>query len=141
MADHPRRQAHARLGIGAAGELLYLTALLLSVLWAVVLLFVVYPSQPLDTGYADDDVPVVSPDGSLTTVKRGQVEEALRSRGYMAPSAEQLRYWAERRAETIQAVRRDKQTWFLAGAIFPAAALLLFRAWWLWGRRGREDRS
>jgi hypothetical protein len=126
---------HPTVSIGAAGELLYLSAMLLAVLWAVVLLFVVYPSQPLDTGYTDEDVPVVSPEGNLVTVKKDKVAQVLGTRGFMAPSGEQLRLWSDRRAATVEAVRRDKQVWFLLGAVFPGAALLLLRAWWFWLRK------
>jgi len=122
--------------IGPAGNLLYVSATMLASLWAVVLLFVVYPRQPLDTGYADDDVPVVSPEGNVVTVKHWQVEEAIRAQGYMAPSDEQVRLFAERRAETIRDVKRDKLIWFMVAAAFPGAGLLVLRLWFLWKGRG-----
>jgi hypothetical protein len=121
--------------IGRAGNLLYVSATLLASAWAMVLLFVVYPRQPVDAGYTDDDAPVVSPEGNVTTVKRWQVEEAVKSHGYLSPSEEQVRLFDEQRAQTLRDVRRDKLIWFLVAAAFPGAGLLLLRVWFLWKSR------
>jgi len=118
-----------------AGSLLYLSATLLSTLWAVVVLFVVYPRQPIDAGYTDDDAPVVSPEGNVVTVKRWQVEEAVKSGGYLAPSDEQVRLFQEQRQKTTRNVKRDKLFWFLAAAVFPGVGLVVLRGWFLWWRR------
>lgn len=111
----------------STGDALFLSATLLSTLWAVVLLFVVYPQAPVDAGYADDDVPVMSLEGNVVTVKRAGLEEALASRRYVPASAEQVAYFEERRAATLAGVKRDKLFWYLAAAASPALALLLFR--------------
>jgi hypothetical protein len=120
--------------LGRIGELLYLSAMQLSVLWALLLLFVIYPRQELDAGASDDDVPVVSLEGNVTTVKKGEVAEALRSGRVLAPSADQVRYFTERRAAALESARQAKLFWFLGAALLPGLALLLFRAWWQWGR-------
>ena len=137
-AAHPARSPPpepAAPRIGRAGNLLYVSASLLASAWAMVLLFVVYPRQPIDAGYTDDDVPVVSPEGNVTAVKRWQVEEAVKSRGYLSPSEEQVRLFDEQRAKTTRDVRRDKLIWFMVAAAFPGAGLLLLRVWFLWKSR------
>lgn len=123
-----------RMGV-ATGDLLYLSATLLAALWAAVLLFVVYPSDPVDPGYAPDDVPVMSLQGNVVTVKRARLAEALESGRYLPASREQVDYFEARRAATLEAVERDKLFWYAAAAAFPGAALLLFRAWYRSQRR------
>ena len=118
------------------GDLLYLSATLLATLWALVLLFVVYPRQPIDAGYTAEDVPVVSPEGNVVAVKRWQRDEAVKSLGYLAPSDDQERLFYDLRATTEGQVKRDKLFWFLAAAAFPGVGLLLLRGWLLWSRRG-----
>jgi hypothetical protein len=132
---HPPASRPALSRLGTAGELLYLSAMLLAVLWAAVLLFVVYPSPRPAVEPADEEVPVVSPEGTLVTVKQGKVGEALRSGRFLPPSEEQRRLFTQRRAELAEDARRERQLWYLAGALFPGLALLLLRAWWLWWRR------
>lgn len=119
-----------------AGDALYLSAMLLSTLWAAVLLFVVYPQSPVDAGYAADDVPVMSVQGNVVTVKRAALEEALASGRYLAPSREQVEYFEASRAATLRDVKRDKLFWFLAAAAFPGLGLLLLRVWYRAQRRG-----
>jgi hypothetical protein len=128
----PRRTPRPALPVGT---LLYLSATLLSTLWAMVVLFVVYPRQPIDAGYTDDDAPVVSPEGNVVTVKQWRVEEAIKSGGYLAPSDEQVRLFEEQRQKTTRDVKRDKLFWFLAAAAFPGVGLVLLRGWFLWWRR------
>ena len=110
--------------------------MLLATLWAVVLLFVVYPQSPVDDGYDHDDVPVMSLEGNVVTVKRAQLEEALASNRYVAASREQVDYFMERRAATQDNLKQDKLFWFLATAGAPGIGLLLFRLWWQARRRG-----
>ncbi len=124
-----------RMGI-ATGDLLYLSATLLAGLWAAVLLFVVYPRDPVDAGYAPDDVPVMSLQGNVVTVKRAALQEALESGRYLPASREQVDYFEAQRAATLAAVRRDKLFWYAAAAAFPGAGLLLFRVWY---RARRKD--
>jgi hypothetical protein len=132
---HPPARRPALPRLGTAGELLYLSAMLLAVLWAAVLLFVVYPSPRPAAAPADEEVPVVSPEGALVTVPRARLAEALRSGRFLPPSEEQSRLFAQRRAELAEDARRARQLWYLAAALFPGLALLLLRAWWLWWRR------
>ena len=120
----PRRPALS------AGDALYLSATFLSTIWALVLLFVVYPQSPVDAGYADDDVPVMSLQGSVVTVKRAALAEALASHQYLQASREQVEYFEERRNATVRDVKRDKLFWFVAAAAFPGLGLLLFRIWY-----------
>lgn len=122
-----RPPAPPRLGLR---DLLWVSASLLSVLWAAVLLLVVYPRSPVDAGYTDDDVPVMSLQGNVVTVKRWELEAALKSGRYLEASDEQRRYFEERRATTQRDVERDKLFWFLASAAAPGLGLLLFRRWW-----------
>ena len=123
-----------RMGI-ATGDLLYLSATFLSVLWAAVLLFAVYPNDPVDAGYAPDDVPVMSLQGNVVTVKQARLEEALASGRYVRASPEQVDYFEARRAATVKAVKRDKLFWYAAAAAFPGVALFLFRLWYRTQRR------
>ncbi len=132
---HATPEAGPRRGL-AAGDALYLSAMLLATLWAVVLLFVVYPQSPVDDGYDHDDVPVMSLEGNVVTVKRAQLEEALASNRYVAASREQVDYFMERRAATQDNLKQDKLFWFLATAGAPGIGLLLFRLWWQTRRRG-----
>lgn len=120
----------------ATSELLYLSAVLLSTLWAAVLLFVVYPASPVDAGYDPDDVPVMSLQGNVVTVKRGDLEEALASGRYLRASKEQVDYFEAQRAATLKAVRRDKLFWYAAAAAFPGVALFLFHSWYRTQRKG-----
>jgi hypothetical protein len=138
MSERPHPPPHPppghRSGV-ATGELLYLSAVLLSTLWAAVLLFTVYPQSPVDAGYADDDVPVMSLQGNVVTVKRAELEEALASRRYVPASPEQVDYFEARRAATVKAVKRDKLFWYVAAAAFPGVALFLLRVWYRAQRR------
>jgi hypothetical protein len=144
MRDHqdpphpaPPHQAPPRHRTGVAtGELLFLSATLLSTLWAAVLLFVVYPQSPVDAGFSDDDVPVMSLQGNVVTVKRAEREEALASHRYLPPSREQVDWFEAQRAATLTAVKRDKLFWFVAAAAFPGVGLFLFRLWYRSQRRG-----
>jgi hypothetical protein len=131
--DPPHPPRH-RPGV-ATGDLLYLSAVLLSTLWAAVLLFVVYPQSPVSTGFDDDDVPVMSLQGNVVTVKRAALEEALASGRYLEASREQVDYFEAQRAATLAAVKRDKLFWFAAAAAFPGAGLLLLRVWFRLQRR------
>jgi len=131
---HPPHPPVHRAGI-ATGELLYLSAVLLSTLWAAVLLFVVYPASPVNAGYDDDDVPVMSLQGNVVTVKRGAAEEAIAAGRYLRASQEQVDYFNARRAATLKAVKRDKLFWYAAAAAFPGVALFLFRVWYRTQRR------
>ncbi len=127
MPGRPRPPPH-RAAL-STGDALFLSAALLSALWAGVLLFVVYPQSPVDAGYAADDVPVVSLQGNVVTVKRAGYEEAIASHRYLAPSREQVDYFEANRAATLSAVKRDKLFWYLAAAALPGFGLLLFRLW------------
>lgn len=120
-----------------AGDLLYASAMLLSTLWAVVLLFVVYPQEPADAAAAAgaEDVPVMSLQGHVVTVKRAALKEALDSGRYLPASQEQVDLFEAQRAATLKAVRRDRLLWFSASAAFPGVGLLLFRLWWRARRR------
>jgi len=131
----PHHHPHRRASV-ATGELLYLSAVLLSTLWAAVLLFVVYPQSEVNAGFTDDDVPVMSLQGNVVTVKRAELEEALASHRYLAASQEQVDYFDAQRAATLAAVKRDKLFWFVAAAAFPGAGLLLLRIWFRAQRRG-----
>lgn len=138
-ASHPTSHPHpapAPRRAAAAGELLFLSAVLLSTLWAAVLLFVVYPASPAAPVPADDEVPVMSLQGSVVTVKRAALEEALASGRYLAASQEQVDYFNAQRAARLEAVERDRLFWYAAAAAFPGAALLLFRVWYRTRRRG-----
>ncbi len=126
---HPAHPPVHRMGV-ATGDLLYLSAMLLSSLWAAVLLFVVYPESPVDAGFAPDDVPVMSLQGNVVTVKRAQLEEALAAGRYLPASREQVDCFEAQRRATLVAVKRDKLVGFAAAAAFPGVALLLFRVWW-----------
>lgn len=121
----------------SAGDLLYASALLLSTLWAVVLLFVVYPQPAADGAAASgaDDVPVMSLQGHVVTVKRAALQEALDSGRYLPASKEQVDLFEAQRAATRRAMQRDRLLWFTASAAFPGGALLLFRLWWRARRR------
>ena len=127
--ETPRPTPPQRTGV-ATGELLYLSAVLLSTLWAAVLLFVVYPQSPVDAGFKDDDVPVMSLQGNVVTVKKAELAEALASHRYLPASREQVDYFDAQRAATLTAVKRDKLFWFVAAAAFPGVGLLLFRVWY-----------
>jgi hypothetical protein len=120
----------------ATGDLLYVSAMLLSSLWAAVLLFVVYPQSPVDAGFTDDDVPVMSLQGNVVTVKRAALAEALESHRYLPASREQVEFFDAQRAATLTAVKRDKLFWFVAAAALPGAGLLLLRLWIRAQRRG-----
>ena len=121
----------------SAGDLLYASALLLSTLWAAVLLLVVYPQAPPDAAAAAraDEVPVMSLQGHVVTVRRAALQEALDSGRYLPASKEQVDLFEAQRAAALRAVRRDRLIWFTASAAFPGAALLLFRLWWRARRR------
>jgi hypothetical protein len=138
--DHPHPLVHHAALTGGeglkAGDLLYLSAMTLATLWAVVLLFVVYPQSPVNAGFADDDVPVMSLQGNVVTVKRARLEEALASGQYLHASREQVEYFEERRAATRRDVKRDKLFWFMAAATAPGLGLLLFRLWYRAQRKG-----
>lgn len=138
VSGHPAPAPHGAAPRGglAAGDALYLSATLLATLWAAVLLFVVYPQSPVDDGYDHDDVPVMSMDGNVVTVKRAKLEEALASHDYVAASREQVDFFMERRAATQRDLKRDKLFWFVAAAGAPGVGLLLFRIWWRARRRG-----
>jgi hypothetical protein len=130
MSEHGKQPPHP-----STGDLLYLSAVLLSTLWAAVLLFVVYPASPVDAGYDEEDVPVMSLQGNVVTVKRGALEAGLASGRYLRASQEQVDYFEAQRAATLKAARRDKLFWFAAMAAFPGLALLLFRIWYRTQRR------
>jgi hypothetical protein len=133
---HPPAHPPPRRSAVSAGDVLFLSAALLSSLWAAVLLFVVYPQAPVDAGYAEDDVPVMSLQGNVITVKRAALAEALAAHQVLPASREQVEYFEERRAATLRDVRRDKLFWFVAAAAFPGVALLFFRGWARTQRRG-----